>query len=370
MSGCLRHLCGCGFGHQPYCHPKRLHQRCTGRDSATKATGRSGNWLCRKKAARVIHDAKKEAEQQKKSVLLEAKDEVFQLRADAEKEIKDRRSEVSRQERRVQQKEESLDKNWKTSNAKRTIFPANKKSVEERLAEAEAIKNSQMDVLERISEFTREQAKEYILQHLEDELVHEKALKIASYEQQLKDDCEEKARNYISLAIAKCASDQVSESAVSVVPLPNDEMKGRIIGREGRNIRTLETLTGVDLIIDDTPEAITLSCFDQVRREIARIALEKLIADGRIHPTKIEEMVEKAKREVEQRIRAEGEHAVLETNVHGINNEMIKLLGRLYYRTSYRQNVLKHSIEFPSSAAFLPRNWDWMQHGTACRLAA
>ena len=193
--------------------------------------------------------------------------------------------------------------------------------------------------------YSVEQAKEYILQHLEDELVHEKAMKITQYEQQLKDDCDEKARNYISLAIAKCASDQVSESAVSVVPLPNDEMKGRIIGREGRNIRTLETLTGVDLIIDDTPEAITLSCFDQVRREIARIALEKLIADGRIHPTKIEEMVEKAKREVEQRIRAEGEHAVLETNVHGINNEMIKLLGRLYYRTSYRQNVLKHSIE-------------------------
>ena len=298
-----------------------------------------------KEAARVIHDAKKEAEQQKKSVLLEAKDEVFQLRADAEKEIKDRRSEVSRQERRVQQKEESLDKKLENLERKEDNLSRKQKSVEERLAEAEAIKNSQMDVLERISEFTREQAKEYILQHLEDELVHEKAMKITQYEQQLKDDCEEKARNYISLAIAKCASDQVSESAVSVVPLPNDEMKGRIIGREGRNIRTLETLTGVDLIIDDTPEAITLSCFDQVRREIARIALEKLIADGRIHPTKIEEMVEKAKREVEQRIRAEGEHAVLETNVHGINNEMIKLLGRLYYRTSYRQNVLKHSIE-------------------------
>jgi len=298
-----------------------------------------------KEAARVIHDAKKEAEQQKKSVLLEAKDEVFQLRADAEKEIKDRRSEVSRQERRVQQKEESLDKKLENLERKEDNLARKQKSVEERLAEAEAIKNSQMDVLERISEFTREQAKEYILQHLEDELVHEKAMKITQYEQQLKDDCEEKARNYISLAIAKCASDQVSESAVSVVPLPNDEMKGRIIGREGRNIRTLETLTGVDLIIDDTPEAITLSCFDQVRREIARIALEKLIADGRIHPTKIEEMVEKAKREVEQRIRVEGEHAVLETNVHGINNEMIKLLGRLYYRTSYRQNVLKHSIE-------------------------
>ena len=247
-----------------------------------------------KEAARVIHDAKKEAEQQKKSVLLEAKDEVFQLRADAEKEIKDRRSEVSRQERRVQQKEESLDKKLENLERKEDNLSRKQKSVEERLAEAEAIKNSQMDVLERISEFTREQAKEYILQHLEDELVHEKAMKITQYEQQLKDDCEEKARNYISLAIAKCASDQVSESAVSVVPLPNDEMKGRIIGREGRNIRTLETLTGVDLIIDDTPEAITLSCFDQVRREIARIALEKLIADGRIHPTKIEEMVEKA----------------------------------------------------------------------------
>ena len=196
-----------------------------------------------KEAARGIHDAKKEAEQQKKSVLLEAKDEVFQLRADAEKEIKDRRSEVSRQERRVQQKEESLDKKLENLERKEDNLSRKQKSVEARLAEA---KNSQMDVLERISEFTREQAKEYILQHLEDELVHEKAMKITQYEQQLKDDCEEKARNYISLAIAKCASDQVSESAVSVVPLPNDEMKGRIIGREGRNIRALETLTGVD----------------------------------------------------------------------------------------------------------------------------
>lgn len=298
-----------------------------------------------KEAARVIHDAKKEAEQQKKSALVEAKEEIYKLRSEAEKEIKSQRSEVSRLERRVQQKEESLDKKMDNLERKEESVARKQKNVEECLAEAEAIKKSQMDVLERISEFTREQAKEYILQNLENELVHEKAMKITQYEQQLKNECEEKARNYISLAIAKCASDQVSETAVSVVPLPNDEMKGRIIGREGRNIRTLETLTGVDLIIDDTPEAITLSCFDHVRREVARIALEKLIADGRIHPTKIEEMVEKAKREVEHHIRQEGERAVLETNVHGINNEMIKLLGRLYYRTSYRQNVLNHSIE-------------------------
>lgn len=210
-----------------------------------------------------------------------------------------------------------------------------------------------MDILERISEFTRDQAKEYILDMLDGDLVHEKALKIAGYEQQIKDECEEKARSYISLAIAKCAADQVSEATVSVVPLPNDEMKGRIIGREGRNIRTFETLTGVDLIIDDTPEAITLSCFDHVRREVARIALEKLIADGRIHPTRIEEMVDKAKREVEYRIKQEGERAILETNVHGMNHELVKLIGRLRFRTSYRQNVLNHSIEVAQLSGIL-----------------
>ena len=209
------------------------------------------------------------------------------------------------------------------------------------------------DILERISEFTRDQAKEYILDMLDGDLVHEKALKIAGYEQQIKDECEEKARSYISLAIAKCAADQVSEATVSVVPLPNDEMKGRIIGREGRNIRTFETLTGVDLIIDDTPEAITLSCFDHVRREVARIALEKLIADGRIHPTRIEEMVDKAKREVEYRIKQEGERAILETNVHGMNHELVKLIGRLRFRTSYRQNVLNHSIEVAQLSGIL-----------------
>lgn len=298
-----------------------------------------------KQAERIVSDAEKDAENKKKGALIEAKDEIHKLRSEAEKELKDRRAELSRQERRMQQKEENLDKKTDNLEKKEDTLNQKIKSAEEKLKEAELIKKSEMEVLERISEFTKDQAKEYILSKLEDDLVHEKAVKLASYEQQLKDECNEKARNYVSLAIAKVAADQVSEAAVSVVPLPNDEMKGRIIGREGRNIRTLETLTGVDLIIDDTPEAITLSCFDQIRREVARIALEKLIADGRIHPARIEEMVDKARREVEYRIKQEGERAVIETNVHGINHELIKLLGRLKFRTSYRQNVLDHSIE-------------------------
>ena len=298
-----------------------------------------------KEAGRILEDAKKEADNRKKGALVEAKDEIYKLRSEAEKEIKDRRSEIGRQERRVQQKEENLDKKTDNLERKEESLKRKLRNADEKLSEAEAVKESQMKKLEEISGFTQDQAKEYILSALDEAQVHEKAVKISYYEQQLKDECEEKARSYISLAIAKCAADQVSETAVSVVALPNDEMKGRIIGREGRNIRTLETLTGVDIIIDDTPEAIALSCFDHVRREVARIALEKLIADGRIHPTKIEEMVEKARREVEHRIRQEGERAVLETNVHGLNNELIKLLGRLYYRTSYRQNVLAHSIE-------------------------
>jgi len=298
-----------------------------------------------KEAEKILEDARKDAENAKKAALVEAKDDIHKLRSDAEKEIKDRRAELSRQERRIQQKEESLDKKNDNFEKKDELLNQKLKKAEETLNDAEAVRKTQMEVLERISEFTKEQAKEYILSNLEDDLIHEKAVKISAYEQQLKDDCQDKAREMISLAIAKCAADQVSESAVSVVPLPNDEMKGRIIGREGRNIRTLETLTGVDLIIDDTPEAITISCFDQVRREVARIALEKLIADGRIHPTRIEEMVDKARREVEHRIKQEGERAIIETNVHGINHELVKLLGRLHYRTSYRQNVLDHSIE-------------------------
>ncbi|MDE6005208.1 MAG: ribonuclease Y [Oscillospiraceae bacterium] len=292
-----------------------------------------------------LKDAEEKAENRKKEVLLEAKDEIYKLRQEAEKEIRDRRSEVSKQERRIHQKEETLDKKIDSLEHKEELIQEKLKNAEVLKEEAEAVKQEQMNTLERISELTKEQAKEYMLHTLEDELVHEKAIKISSYEQQLKEECEEKARGYLSLAIAKCASDQVSEATVSVVALPSDEMKGRIIGREGRNIRTLETLTGVDLIIDDTPEAITLSCFDQVRREIARIALERLISDGRIHPSRIEETVEKAKREVEHKIKQEGERAVIETNVHGLNHELVKLLGRLRFRTSYRQNVLTHSIE-------------------------
>lgn len=293
----------------------------------------------------LIENAEKAAEAKKKEALVEAKDEIFKLRQDAEKEIRDRRNEVTKQERRIHQKEETLDKKIDSLEKKEEVLQEKLREAETLKEEAQAVKTSQLEELERISGLTKEQAKEYILQALEDDLVHEKAVKVAAYEQQIKEDCEEKARSYVLLAIAKCAADQVSEAAVSVVALPSDEMKGRIIGREGRNIRTLETLTGVDLIIDDTPEAITLSCFDQVRREIARIALERLIADGRIHPSRIEEMVDKAKREVEHKIKQEGERAVLETNVHGINHELVKLLGRLRFRTSYRQNVLTHSIE-------------------------
>ncbi|MBQ4464664.1 MAG: ribonuclease Y [Oscillospiraceae bacterium] len=298
-----------------------------------------------RKADALIENAEKEAEARKKEALVEAKDEIYKLRQDAEKEIRDRRSEITKQEKRIHQKEENLDKKIDSLEKKEESLQEKLREADALKEESEAIRQKQLDELERISELTREQAKEYILQTLEEDLTHDKAVKVAAYEQQIKEDCEEKARSYISLAIAKCAADQVSEAAVSVVALPSDEMKGRIIGREGRNIRTLETLTGVDLIIDDTPEAITLSCFDQVRREIARIALERLIADGRIHPSRIEEMVEKAKREVEHKIKQEGERAILETNVHGVNHELIKLLGRLKFRTSYRQNVLTHSIE-------------------------
>lgn len=298
-----------------------------------------------KEAERIIEDAAKESETKKKVALVEAKDEIHRSRLEAEQEIKELRTEVSRQERRIQQKEENLDKKLDNLERKEELVQQRTKQAEQKLLDAQSVLAEHQVTLERISGFTQDQAKEHLLSSLEQELVHDKAIKIQAFEQQTKDECEDKARNLISLAIAKCAADQVSETAVSVVPLPNDEMKGRIIGREGRNIRTLETLTGVDLIIDDTPEAITLSCFDQVRREVARIALEKLIADGRIHPTRIEEMVDKARREVEHKIRQEGERAVLETNVYGLNHELVRLLGRLHYRTSYRQNVLCHSIE-------------------------
>ena len=290
-------------------------------------------------AKRIISNAIKTAAAKKKEAVLEGKDEIHRLRNESEREMNDRRKEIQRQERRVSQKEESLDK--KIENAVENKM----RKAEERLKEAESVKKSQIDMLERISSFTVDQAKEYLLKLLEDDLVHEKAIKVMEYEQQTKEECDKLAREIISVAIQRCAADHVSEAAISVVPLPNDEMKGRIIGREGRNIRAIEQLTGVDLIIDDTPEAITLSSFEPVRREVARIALEKLISDGRIHPTRIEETIEKARREVDATIKAEGERAVLAAGVNGIHHELVKLLGRLRYRTSYGQNVLNHSLE-------------------------
>lgn len=296
-------------------------------------------------AKRIVNEAVKSTESKKKEVLLEAKDEAHRLRSESEKEIRDRRNEVQRQERRIQQKEENLDRKMEQLESKEESLTKKLADAEARLTESEEVKKRQFEMLERISGFTIEQAKEYMLQNLENELAYEKAVKIKEYEQQLKEESEQKARELISLAIQKCAADHVAEATVSVVPLPNDEMKGRIIGREGRNIRALETLTGVDLIIDDTPEAITLSSFDPVRREVARISLERLISDGRIHPARIEEMVEKAKKEVENIIKQEGERAVIETGVHGMHHELIKLIGRLHYRTSYGQNILDHSLE-------------------------
>lgn len=293
----------------------------------------------------IVEEASKQAESKRKEAVLAAKDEIHKMRSEAECENRERRAEISQQERRITKKEETLDRKTDQIEKKEERLNEKLKQAEERLNEAEIIKRSQLESLERISGLTTEQAKIQLLDSLENELVHEKALKITAYEQQLKDEADRKAKEYISLAITRCAAEHVSEITVSVVPLPNDEMKGRIIGREGRNIRTIETMTGVDLIIDDTPEAITLSCFDPVRREIARIALEHLISDGRIHPTRIEESVEKAKREVDQKIRSEGERAVMDTNVHGIHPELVKLLGRLHYRTSFGQNVLDHSVE-------------------------
>ena len=296
-------------------------------------------------AKRIVSEAIKTAEAKKKEAVLEGKDELHRLRSENEKEIADRRKEVQRQERRIQQKEETLDKKLDNLEAKEEKVSKKLKDADAKLEEIGKIKSSQFEMLERISGYTAEQAKSYLLSQLDSELTHEKATKIMEYEQRLKEEADAKARNIITLAIQRLAADQVAEATVSVVPLPNDEMKGRIIGREGRNIRTIETLTGVDLIIDDTPEAIALSCFEPVRREIARVAIEKLISDGRIHPARIEETVEKARREVELAIKQDGERAVIEVGVNGIHPELIKLLGRLRYRTSYGQSVLNHSIE-------------------------
>ena len=304
-------------------------------------------------ATRIVNEAYKSAESKKREALVEAKEEILKAKNEHEKEVKDRRSELQRQENRLQQKEENLDRKTENIEKKEEQLAAKLAKLDATQAEAEKLKQQQVSELERISGYTAEEARNYLLQQLEADVTHESAMKIKEIEARFKEEADTRAREIISLAIQRCAADHVSEATVSVVPLPNDDMKGRIIGREGRNIRTLETLTGVDLIIDDTPEAITVSCFDPVRREIARLALEKLILDGRIHPARIEEMVEKAKREVDQVIKAEGERAIFETNVHGLHPELVKLLGRMRYRTSYGQNVLNHSIEVSHVAGLL-----------------
>ena len=296
-------------------------------------------------ATRLVNDAMRSAEQRRKEVILEAKDEIFKMRSESDKELKDRRSEIQGQERRLNQKEESLDKKQEKIDAETNKLQKKNEQLDQRLKEAEKLKAQQLETLERISGYTQEQAREIILSKVDETLAHEKAVRINAYNQELQDESEAMARNILSIAIARCAADHSSETTVSVVALPNDEMKGRIIGREGRNIRAIESATGADLIIDDTPEAIAISCFDPVRREIARVTLEKLIQDGRIHPARIEDCLEKAKKEVDTRIRKEGERAVLEVGVHGLHPDLVKILGRLYYRSSYGQNVLNHSKE-------------------------
>ena len=304
-------------------------------------------------AKRILSEAIKAAEAKKRETVLEAKDEIHQQRTEADKEIKERRAEVQRQERRIMQREETLDKKLENFEKKEEKLNQRMKDAETKLEEIEELKTAQRDMLKKISGFTAEQAKEELFREVEQDLSHDKAVLIMNYEQQIKEEADQRAKEIISSAIQRCAADHSSETTISVVALPNDEMKGRIIGREGRNITALETLTGVDLIIDDTPEAITLSSFDPIRREIARITLEKLIADGRIHPSRIEEMYEKAKREVDAVIKSEGERAVLEVGVRGLNFELVKLLGRLYYRTSYGQNVLNHSLEVAHLAGLM-----------------
>ncbi|MFR5907963.1 MAG: ribonuclease Y [Gemmiger formicilis] len=296
-------------------------------------------------AKRIVNDAIKAAEQKRKETIIEAKDEAFKLKSDADKEIKDRRAEITRQEHRIDQKEEALDKRTAQMERKEEDLKRRSETVEARLDELEQLKLRQTEKLETIAAMSKEDARAVLLKQVDDELTHEKAMKISAYQANMKDECDNLARELIGQAIARCAADATSEATVSVVPLPSDEMKGRIIGREGRNIRALETATGCDLIIDDTPEAITLSSFDQTRREVARMALERLIADGRIHPARIEETVDKCRRELEIQMKREGDKAVMELGIHSLHPDLVKLIGRLKYRTSFGQNVLSHSLE-------------------------
>ena len=303
-------------------------------------------------ATRLVNEAIKTATQKKKEAILEAKDEVFRMKADvdaqkaeADREIKQRRAEISRQENRIDQKETTLDKKTEALEKREEEVKKRMAEAEAHLAEADQLRAKQMERLETLAGLSQADAREVLLNKVDEELTHEKALRVATYESDLKDDCENIARNMIAQAISRCAADHSSETTVTVVPLPSDEMKGRIIGREGRNIRALETATGVDLIIDDTPEAITLSSFDQTRREVARMTLERLIGDGRIHPARIEETVEKCRRELEIQMKKEGERAVMELGIHGLHPDLVKLIGRLKYRTSFGQNALTHSME-------------------------
>ncbi len=296
-------------------------------------------------ALRIVNQAVQTAESKKKEAILEAKDEIHKLRSEVDKELRERRAEVQRQENRLNQKEENLDKKTENLEKKEELLAEKLKAAEAKMEEVEMLKRSQLEMLEKVSGYSKEQAKALLMQELDEQLTHEKALKIMDFEQRTRDESDNLAREIISGAIQRCAADHAAEATVSVVALPNDEMKGRIIGREGRNIRTLETITGVDLIIDDTPEAITVSSFDPVRREVARLTLERLIQDGRIHPARIEEMFEKSKREVEQTIKQTGERAVIDAGVNGVHPELVKLLGKLKYRTSFGQNVLNHSLE-------------------------